>query len=160
VLVTNLPASTEFPAHSVDCGRVVLARVGRGRLASLLVLVAATEFLLVGLFSRRPLSSAYPPAPNANKYIPEFLLISALQCSFHSAPAIFRISDEAPPRVPMERHQPLTSAIPSPAALSPSPRPSLTRCPNCSAPDPHSQWRNHRKTVARSTPCCPYIRSR
>jgi hypothetical protein len=38
---TNLPASTEFPAHSVDVGRAVPARVGRNQLASLLMLVAA-----------------------------------------------------------------------------------------------------------------------
>jgi hypothetical protein len=37
---TNGPASTRFPAHSVDLGRAVPARVGRGRLAALLVLAS------------------------------------------------------------------------------------------------------------------------
>ena len=46
---TNLQASTKFPAHSVDVGRTVPARVGRGRLAALLALAAATEFLLVAV---------------------------------------------------------------------------------------------------------------
>jgi hypothetical protein len=37
---TNGPASTKFPAHSVDLGTAVPARVGRGRLAALLVLAS------------------------------------------------------------------------------------------------------------------------
>ncbi len=79
---TNLPASTKFPAHSVDVGRAVPARVGRGRLAALLVLAAGTEFLLVAvaayfaavLYHRLVLLQ--PPDPG--KYIPESLLISTL----------------------------------------------------------------------------------
>src|SRR3984893_7774326 len=79
---TNLPGSTKFPAHSVDVGRTVPARVGRGRLATLLVLAAGTEFLLVGvaayfaavLYHRLVLLQ--PPDPG--KYIPESLLISTL----------------------------------------------------------------------------------
>lgn len=75
---TNLPASTKSPAHSVD----LLARVGRGRLAVLLVLAAATEFLLVAvaayfaavLYHRLVL--LYWPDPA--KYIQESLLISTL----------------------------------------------------------------------------------
>jgi Undecaprenyl-phosphate glucose phosphotransferase len=80
---TNFPASTKFPVHSVDVGRAVPARVGRGRLAARLVLAAATEFLLVavaayfaaGLYHRLVL--LYSPAPA--KYIPESLLISTLE---------------------------------------------------------------------------------
>ncbi|MBR1282172.1 undecaprenyl-phosphate glucose phosphotransferase [Bradyrhizobium sp. AUGA SZCCT0177] len=80
---TNLPASTELPARSVDAGRAVPARVGRNRLAVLLVLAAATEFLLVTvaaysaavLYHRVVLLSP----PDAAKYIQESLLISALQ---------------------------------------------------------------------------------
>jgi Undecaprenyl-phosphate glucose phosphotransferase len=79
---SNLPASTKFPAHSVDLGRAVPARVGRGRLASLLVLAAATEFLFVAvaayfaaiLYHRLILLDWPDPA----KYIPESLLISTL----------------------------------------------------------------------------------
>src|ERR1700738_2710787 len=79
---TNLPASTKFPAHSVDLGRAVSARVGMGRLAALLVLAAATEFRLVAvaayfaavLYHRLVL--LYWPDPA--KYIPESLLISTL----------------------------------------------------------------------------------
>jgi Undecaprenyl-phosphate glucose phosphotransferase len=74
---TNLPASTKFPAHSV-----VPARVGRGRLAALLVLATATEFLFVAV-------AAYFAAilyhwlilldwPDPGKYLPESLLISTL----------------------------------------------------------------------------------
>src|ERR1700737_4774008 len=79
---TKLPASTKFPAQSVDHGRAVPARVGRGRLAALLVSAAATEFLLVAvaayfaavLYHRLVL--LYWPDPA--KYIPESLLISTL----------------------------------------------------------------------------------
>jgi Undecaprenyl-phosphate glucose phosphotransferase len=79
---SNLPASTKFPAHSADLGRAVPARVGRGRLASLLVLAAATEFLFVAvaayfaaiLYHRLILLDWPDPA----KYIPESLLISTL----------------------------------------------------------------------------------
>jgi putative colanic acid biosynthesis UDP-glucose lipid carrier transferase len=80
---TNLPASTKFPAHSVDVGRAVPERVGRCRLAVLLVLAASTEFLLVTvaayfaavLYHRLFLLQSLDPA----KYIPESLLISTLQ---------------------------------------------------------------------------------
>jgi Undecaprenyl-phosphate glucose phosphotransferase len=80
---TNLPASTKFPAHSVEVGSAVPARVGRGRLAVLLVLAASTEFLLVTvaaysaavLYHRLVLLHSPDPA----KYIPESLLISTLQ---------------------------------------------------------------------------------
>ena len=79
---TNLPASTKFPAHSVDLGKAVPARVGRGRLAALLVLAAATEFLFVAvaayfaaiLYHRLILLDWPDPA----KYLPESLLISTL----------------------------------------------------------------------------------
>jgi putative colanic acid biosynthesis UDP-glucose lipid carrier transferase len=80
---TNLPASSESPAHSVDLGRAVPARVGRGRLAALLVLAAATEFLFVAvaayfaaiLYHRLILLDS----PDAAKYVQESLLISTLQ---------------------------------------------------------------------------------
>ncbi|CAN7712991.1 undecaprenyl-phosphate glucose phosphotransferase [Bradyrhizobium sp. LjRoot220] len=83
---TNLPASTELPARSVGVGRAIPARVGRNRLAVLLVLAAATEFLLVTvaaysaavLYHRLVLLSP----PDAAKYIQESLLISALQLLF------------------------------------------------------------------------------
>jgi putative colanic acid biosynthesis UDP-glucose lipid carrier transferase len=79
---TNLPASTKFPAHSVDIDRAV-PRVGRNRLAVLLVLAAATEFLLVtvaaysaaALYHRLVLLNS----PDAAKYIQESLLIATLQ---------------------------------------------------------------------------------
>jgi hypothetical protein len=45
---TNLPASTQFPAHSVDGGRAVSASVGMGRLIALLVM-AATEFVAIAV---------------------------------------------------------------------------------------------------------------
>jgi exopolysaccharide biosynthesis polyprenyl glycosylphosphotransferase len=79
---TNLPASTKVQAHSVDAGRLVPARIGRSRLPALLVLAAATEFLLVAV-------AAYFAAilyhglvlltwPDPATYIPESLLISTL----------------------------------------------------------------------------------
>ncbi len=79
VFFTNLQSSTKFPPHSIDVGR---PGVGRSRLAVLLVLAAATEFLLVTvaayfaavLYHRLVLLSLPEPA----KYIPESLLISTL----------------------------------------------------------------------------------
>lgn len=79
---TNLPASAKFRAHSVNGGRAVPEFVGRGRLAAVLVLAAATEFLVVAV-------SAYFAAvlyhrvfllqsPDPAKYVPESLLISTL----------------------------------------------------------------------------------
>ena len=44
---TNLPASTKFPAHSVDGGRAVSACVGMGRLIALFM--AATEFVAIAV---------------------------------------------------------------------------------------------------------------
>lgn len=80
---TNLPGSTKFPAYSVDGGGAASARVSRNRLAALLALSAATEFLLV-------VAMAYYAAvfyhwlillqaPDSNKYIEASLLISTLQ---------------------------------------------------------------------------------
>ncbi len=77
VFFTNLQSSTKFPAQSIDVGR---AGVGRSRLAALLVLAAAAEFLLVTiaayfaavLYHRLVLLSSL----DATKYIPESLLIS------------------------------------------------------------------------------------
>src|ERR1700722_17016366 len=79
---TNLPASAKFRAHSVNGGRAVPAFVGRGRLAAVLVLAAATEFLVVAvsayfaavLYHRLFLLQSPDPA----KYVPESLLISTL----------------------------------------------------------------------------------
>ncbi|MGY8661350.1 undecaprenyl-phosphate glucose phosphotransferase [Bradyrhizobium sp. UFLA05-109] len=81
--LTNLPASTKYPAHSVDGGTSVSARVSRNRLAALLVLAAATEFLLVAFagyfaaFLYHWLILMEAPAPD--RYIGESLLISTLQ---------------------------------------------------------------------------------
>jgi Undecaprenyl-phosphate glucose phosphotransferase len=80
---TNLPASAKFRAHSVNGGRAVPAFVGRGRSAAVLVLAAATEFLVVAvaayfaavLYHR--LILLYSPDPA--KYVPESLLISTLE---------------------------------------------------------------------------------
>jgi len=80
---TNLPASTKFPAHSVDVGKAVPARVFRGRLAVLLVLAAATEFLLVTVAAYSAAFLYYRlvllDSPDPAQYIPESLLISTLQ---------------------------------------------------------------------------------
>jgi hypothetical protein len=81
--LTNLPVSARFRAHSVDGGTAVPARAGRGRLTALLLLAAATEFLLVGiaayfgavLYHRLIVQDSPDPA----QYIPESLLISMLQ---------------------------------------------------------------------------------
>lgn len=81
--LTNLPGSTKLPAHTVDCDRAVSPRVSRNRLAALLVLSAATEFLLV-------VAVAYYAAvfyhwlillqaPDPDKYIEASFLISTLQ---------------------------------------------------------------------------------
>jgi len=80
---TNLPASSKFPAHSVGDGTAVPARVGRGRLAGLLVEAAATEFLFVAvaayftavLHHRLILQQS----PDSARYIEESLLIATLQ---------------------------------------------------------------------------------
>jgi hypothetical protein len=45
--LTSFPARSVFPANSVDGGRVVPASRGKGRLAAVLAVAAATEFLLV-----------------------------------------------------------------------------------------------------------------
>src|SRR5262245_35226219 len=80
---TNLPASTKLPGHSVDVGRAVPARVGRSRLAVLLVLAAATEFLLVTVAAYSAAFLYYRlvrlHSPDPAQYIPESLLISTLQ---------------------------------------------------------------------------------
>jgi len=80
---TNLPASTKLPAHSVDVGKAVPARVGRGRLAVLLVLAAATELLLVTVAAYSAAFLYYRlvllDSPDPAQYIPESLLISTLQ---------------------------------------------------------------------------------
>ncbi|MEH2609781.1 undecaprenyl-phosphate glucose phosphotransferase [Bradyrhizobium sp. AZCC 1693] len=80
---TNLPTSTKFPAHSVDVGRAVTARVGRSRLAVLLVLAAATEFLLVSIAAYSAAFLYYrlvrQHSPDPAQYIPEAFLISTLQ---------------------------------------------------------------------------------
>jgi Undecaprenyl-phosphate glucose phosphotransferase len=80
---TNLPASSKFPAHSVDVGRTVPARVGRSRLAVLLILAAATEFLLVTIAAYSAAFLYYRLArlhsPDPAQYISESLLIATLQ---------------------------------------------------------------------------------
>lgn len=82
-VATNLPASTKFPAHSVDVGKAVPARVGKGHLALLLVLAAATEFLLVTVAAYSAAFFYYRlgrlHSPDPAQYIPEALLISTLQ---------------------------------------------------------------------------------
>jgi Undecaprenyl-phosphate glucose phosphotransferase len=78
---TNLPASTKFPARSVDGGRAVPASVGRGRLAALLALAAATEFLFVAVaayFAAVLYHWLILLSPDPARYIPESLLISTL----------------------------------------------------------------------------------
>lgn len=82
---TNLSAVRKFRAHSVDVaadtGRTSAAP-GRGRLAALLVLAAATEFLLVALaayfaavlYHQFIMLQGSAPA----KYVPESLLIATL----------------------------------------------------------------------------------
>src|SRR5882757_11250386 len=81
--LTNLPGSTKFPAHSVDGGRAVSARVSRNRLAALLVLSAATEFLLVLVVAYYAAIFYHwlilLQAPDCDKYIEASLLISTLQ---------------------------------------------------------------------------------
>ena len=84
---TNVPASAKFRAHSVNSGSAVSAFVGegrgKGRLAAVLVLAAAAEFLLVAvaayfaavLYHRSVLLFSPEPA----KYIPESILIATLQ---------------------------------------------------------------------------------
>jgi FlaA1/EpsC-like NDP-sugar epimerase len=79
--VTNLPGSTEFPAHSVTVGRDIPV-FGKRRLTALLISVAATEFLLVLVAAYFAavlyhwLTLLYSPDPG--KYIPEAFLIATL----------------------------------------------------------------------------------
>jgi Undecaprenyl-phosphate glucose phosphotransferase len=79
---TNLPASTKFPAHSVDVGRAIPACVAKRRLTVLLISAAATEFLVVAIAAYlaavlyQRLILLYFPDPA--KYIPEALLIATL----------------------------------------------------------------------------------
>ena len=81
--LTNLPGSTKFPAYSVGGGTAVSAHVSRNRLAALLALAAATEFLLVlvAVYSAAVLYHwlILPQAPEPDKYIEESLLIATLQ---------------------------------------------------------------------------------
>jgi Undecaprenyl-phosphate glucose phosphotransferase len=80
---TNLPGSTQLPAHLVDGRTAGSAGVGWGKLAALLVVAAGTEFLLVAfaayfaavIYYRLILLQWPVPA----QYIPESLLISMLQ---------------------------------------------------------------------------------
>jgi Undecaprenyl-phosphate glucose phosphotransferase len=80
---TNLPSSTQLPAHLVDGRTAVSAGVGWGKLAALLVVAAGTEFLLVAFAAYFAAIIYYRlillqwPAPA--QYIPESLLISMLQ---------------------------------------------------------------------------------
>ena len=110
VSFTNLPASIEFPARSVAVGREIPAYPGKRWLTVLQISAAATEFLFVAiaayveafLYHRLILMSSPGPA----KYIPEALLIAALDLLvFDRAPSILPNSDAAPPCLPMERRQ-------------------------------------------------------
>jgi putative colanic acid biosynthesis UDP-glucose lipid carrier transferase len=85
---TNSPGYTKVPAQSVAGGRAVPATVGKSRPIALLVLAADTEFLLVTVaaYSAAVLyhwlilqDLILHDAPDAEKYIQESLLISALQ---------------------------------------------------------------------------------
>lgn len=80
---TDLPATSKIPAHSAKGGTAVLARVGRGRLAALLALAAATEFLLVAIAAYFAAALYYRLGllqwPDPAQYIAECLLISTLQ---------------------------------------------------------------------------------
>lgn len=83
VSLSNLPGSAKAPAHSLDGGTAVSARVSRNRLAALLVLAATTEFLLV-VVAAYVAAALYHwlillEAPDPHKYIEESLLISTLQ---------------------------------------------------------------------------------
>lgn len=79
---TNLPPSTRFPAHSAYVARAAPASAGRGRLAAVLVMSAATEFLFVALaayfaavlYHRLCLQSL----PDSARYVPESLLTATL----------------------------------------------------------------------------------
>jgi Undecaprenyl-phosphate glucose phosphotransferase len=80
VSFTNMPASTKYLA-SVDTGRAVPAHGANRRLTILLILAAATEFLLVAVAAyfaavlyHRLVLQLYSPDPA--KYIPESLLIA------------------------------------------------------------------------------------
>lgn len=85
---TNLPGTTQLPAHSVDSRTAVPAGVGwgKGKLASplsaLLVLAAGAEFLLVALAAWFAAVLYYRLVllhwPDPAQYIPESLLISTL----------------------------------------------------------------------------------
>jgi Undecaprenyl-phosphate glucose phosphotransferase len=80
---TNLPGTTQLPAHSVDGRTAVPAGVGWGKLASaLLVLAAGAEFLLVALAAYFAAVIYYRLVllhwPDPAQYIPESLLISTL----------------------------------------------------------------------------------
>src|SRR5271166_1164906 len=77
VFFTNLQSSTKLPAHSID-----RPGVGSIRLTALLVLAAATEFLLVAVAAYFAAVlyhwSVLQSLPDAAKYIPESILISTL----------------------------------------------------------------------------------
>lgn len=88
VSFTNSPGPTKISVQSVAGFRAVPATVGKSRLIVLLVLAAATEFLLVTVaaYSAAVLyhwlilrDLILHAAPAAEKYIQESLLISALQ---------------------------------------------------------------------------------
>ncbi|WP_439375560.1 undecaprenyl-phosphate glucose phosphotransferase [Bradyrhizobium sp. DASA03120] len=73
---TSLAASTKLPAQPVDCN-MAGPRVGRNRLAALLVFAAATEFMLVAVAAYLA-GGVYLSSPDPAKYIPEALFISTL----------------------------------------------------------------------------------
>jgi Undecaprenyl-phosphate glucose phosphotransferase len=79
---TNLPASTNFPAQSVNVCGAIPTCVAKRRLTVLLISAAATEFLFVAIAAYfaavlyHRLILLYSPDPA--KYIPEAILIATL----------------------------------------------------------------------------------
>lgn len=84
VSFTSSSAARKFPAHSldvaVDVDRSAPIAVGKSRLAALLVLAAATEFILVALaaYLAAALYHRLALLPVPARYVPESLLIATL----------------------------------------------------------------------------------
>ncbi|MBR1132228.1 undecaprenyl-phosphate glucose phosphotransferase [Bradyrhizobium iriomotense] len=72
----NYASFAKLPAHSIECNTAI-PRAGRVRLAALLVLAAATEFLLVAVAAYLA-GAIHRSSPDPAKHIPEALLIAAL----------------------------------------------------------------------------------
>lgn len=80
--LTNLPASTKFPAHSVAGGRELPAYLGPSRLTVPLISAAASEFPFAAIAAYAAAVLYHRPilvySPDPARFVPQALLIATL----------------------------------------------------------------------------------